>query len=118
MKTLEQFVRACGTQAKASDKIGVHPTLLNRWLRGHIHPSGLYAMRLRGMGIEPDKPMKMKARPTLQEYVDASGTHERAAVAIGISRGTLERWLAGVGPLSRSAERRLRELSIRIPGAA
>lgn len=50
--TLKQFVAAHGTQERAAQEIGVSFVTINKWLNGHTVPKGLYAEKLRSLGVK------------------------------------------------------------------
>jgi hypothetical protein len=54
MKTLSEFVKECGTQQKAANKLGVPLNTLWRWLHGR-KISQLAQMRLSSKGVSVGK---------------------------------------------------------------
>jgi len=50
-RSLEQFVRECGSQEKAAQTVGVAFATLNRWLNEHDEPTGLSLRRLHELGV-------------------------------------------------------------------
>ena len=51
MKTLQEFVKECGSQKLASQKIGITEATLNRTIKGHTRPSLLLVHRLKQLGV-------------------------------------------------------------------
>lgn len=51
-KTLKKFCAELGSQEKAAQAIGTTYNTVNRWLNGHASPRGLYASRLKELGIK------------------------------------------------------------------
>ena len=49
--TLEQYVKAMGSQEKAARGLGVSYSTVHYWLHGKHPPKGLYAAKLKRMGI-------------------------------------------------------------------
>lgn len=52
MQTLKEFCAVAGSQEKAAQKIGCTLGTVNGWLNGKQKPRGLYAARLRELGID------------------------------------------------------------------
>lgn len=53
-QTLKEFVETFPSQHAAALKIGCTQETLNRWLNGHVSPTGITLLRFKQLGIQVD----------------------------------------------------------------